>query len=162
MGKGVEVQLVDEDGVKDNFYFKPLNTEFLPEIMAMQQLIALDEEDQVKLEDARRKFKVRKITQNQLNDIEKDLEVKSAVRAQNPEVAKIGITLIEKMVILSYPDLPMDIRNQFIMNNFGKLQEVLMELNKRLTSRMKSSKKEKIKELQARIGGKDEKASNEA
>jgi len=161
MGKGVEIQLVNEDETTDNFYFKPLNTEFLPDIMEMQQLIALDETDQIKLEEAKRKFKIRKITQNQFNDIEKEMEVKSSVKSQNPEVAKIGINLIGKMVIHSYPDLPEDIRNQFIMNNFSKLQEVLMELNKRLTSRMKSSKMEKIKELQERIGGSNEKASTE-
>jgi len=36
------------------------------------------------------------------------------------------------MVILSYPELDKDVREVFVMNNFAKLQGVLMELNENL------------------------------
>jgi predicted RND superfamily exporter protein len=132
MGAGKTITLKNEDGTEDEFYFKPLGCEFLPDLMKLAVSLEYTHEQKQKIREMKRLVKEGKKTEADLEELYTLYDEENSARIFEGENANLIVNLLNEMVKRSYPELDDETRSAFIMNNFAKLQQVLMELNENL------------------------------
>ena len=132
MGLGKTMKIKNQDGTEDEFYFKPLGCKFLPDFMKLATSMDYSGSQKRELSKMKQLVKEGKSQDKELNELYATYDGENSTKIFEGDNANLIIDLIEKMVILSYPELDKDVREVFVMNNFAKLQGVLMELNENL------------------------------
>ena len=130
IGKGIDWEMEDDEGIVDVFHFKPLDSEFIPEYMdfirAFVPLMKKASSDKEEIEES-----------DVLEYLDKD-------------TTKNLIELIKNMVTTSYPDLDAKDVSGFTSSNFINLIYALIEAN-RFSSGQKQKTIDKIKEKQKKV-----------
>ena len=149
MGLGKTMKIKNQDGTEDEFYFKPLGCQFLPDFMLLATLLDYSGSQKAELREMKNKVKVGKSTKEELDrkyDLFDDLNSQKMLEGNN---ATLIVSLVEEMVTNSYPELDDETKKAFILNNFSSLQTVLFELNEGAKSEVDDKVLKKIEQVKA-------------
>lgn len=129
MGGSRKYIIKSSNGVEDEFEFHPLSVQYLPDFMLLSSVTGLTESEKQHLKTLEREGDKEKI-----ESYKSECEERANMRMLEKENMTLIITLIDKMVKKSYPDLSDDDRSAFILNNVMPLIGILTDLHSDLGS----------------------------
>jgi len=149
-GKGATLKLESADGTVDEFQFKPLSVDCLPEFVYLASVMDYTRDQKKKVKEIKQKIRAKEATQDELDALLDEYDEEANGRLLQRENFKIIIGLIDQMVENSYPHLSKEVRSDFIMANLNELQSILMELNQDMSKKADQKILAKVEELKKR------------
>lgn len=132
MGVGKTIKLKTMDGQEDEFYFKPLTCEYLPDFMKLAYSFDKTPVQKKSLREMQNQVAKGLKTTEDMASLEKEIEDENSSKMLQEDNAEILIKLMVNMVKFSYPDLDDETLKSFVLSNFTTLQALLFELHENM------------------------------
>lgn len=129
MGAGKTIKLKNEEGLEDEFYFKPLGCEFLPDFMSLALALDLNKSQKIILKEKESKVKKGEMDYEEYKKIEEEFNDENMSKMLEQENSTIIIKLLKELVKTNYPELDQDTVSSFVSANFTVLTPLLLELH---------------------------------